>query len=196
MSHRIYHTEAFVLKSRSRGEDSKLLYLFTPDFGLILVMAQGVRKEKSKMRANITDYSYGHYSLVRGREFWRLVSAEKKNDFDGLVSVINKREIIGHIFQLLLLLSGEEESQKIFNELKQALSWLKRLKDQDEFLMPAEKLLVLRFLSHLGYFKADDILDHLIVGDWTEEKLKVLTDSRTSAYSIAYINKILKDIYW
>jgi DNA repair protein RecO len=194
MSHRIYHTEAFVLKHRLRGEDSKLLYLFTPDFGLILVVAQGVRKQASKMRPNIPDYSYGHYSLVRGREFWRLVSAEKRGDFDFAVSSLGKREIVGNIFNLLLLLSGEEESSEVFEDLKQALGWLSRLKSDDALLMPAEKLLVLRLLSHLGYLKADEVLDALVEGEWSEDKLKKLVDPLTSQHSASYINKVLREL--
>jgi len=148
MSHRLYHTEGFILQYRPRSEDSKLLYLFTPDFGLIVVVAQGVRKETSKLRANITDFSYGHYSLVRGREFWRLVSAEKSNDFFGSLSSVEKRAIVGHIFRLLLILIEEEESREIFTELKEVFSWLAKLKDRD-LILAVEKMII-SFIVAMG----------------------------------------------
>ncbi|MFA6416107.1 MAG: DNA repair protein RecO [Candidatus Paceibacterota bacterium] len=196
MSHRLYHTEAFVLQHRPRGEDSKLLYLFTADFGLILVVAQGVRKLGSKMRANITDYSFGDYSLVRGREFWRLVSAQKRNDFSATFSSPKKRLIAGNVFRLLMVLTGEEESQEIFEDLKQAFGWLSQIAEDDKLVSVIERMLVLRLLSHLGYLKSDPIWLGLVAGDWTREKLATLMAPPLNRDSTIFINKMLRDLHW
>lgn len=196
MSHRLYHTEGFILQYRPRSEDSKMLYLFTPDFGLIVVVAQGVRKETSKLRANITDFSYGHYSLVRGREFWRLVSAEKSNDFFGSLSSVEKRAIVGHIFRLLLILIEEEESREIFTELKEVFSWLAKLKDRD-LILAVEKMAVLRLLHHLGYLKSDRQLDRFVSEkNWSVTDLTLLAEPKTSHYVVQYLNKTLKELHW
>lgn len=196
MPHQIYHTEAFVLQHRPRGEDSKLLYLFTADLGLILVMAQGVRKVGSKMRANITDYSFGDYSLVRGREFWRLVSAQKRDDFSRALADPRKRLVIGNVFRLLLALTGEEESREIFQDLKQAFTWLDQIPAGDKLLSVVEKMLVLRLLFHLGYLESNPIWSDLVEGEWSRGKLDLLLSSPLDVEATIFINKILKDLHW
>ena len=43
MSHTIYNTEGFILKSLNFGEANKYFFIFTKDFGLIKAAAQSVR---------------------------------------------------------------------------------------------------------------------------------------------------------
>ena len=77
MAYRHYQTEGLVINSRPYGEADRFYQILTPDFGLISVLAQGVRLEKSKLRYQILNYSLVNIELVRGREYWRLVGAEK-----------------------------------------------------------------------------------------------------------------------
>lgn len=75
--HTIHTTPALVVGSKPNGEASKLIFLFTREFGLITAVAQGIRFEKSKLRYCAQDYNLGIFSLVKGKEFWRLVGAEE-----------------------------------------------------------------------------------------------------------------------
>ena len=75
MSYTIITTPGFIIGSRPRGEAGKLLSIFTRDLGLVLASAQGIRLEKSKLRYAARDYSFGEYSFVKGKEFWRLTDA-------------------------------------------------------------------------------------------------------------------------
>src|SRR5690349_10081885 len=72
----IITTEGFIIDSRPSGEAGKLLYIFTKDHGLVMATAQGIRLEKSKLRYFIQDYSFGVYSFVKGKEYWRLTNAQ------------------------------------------------------------------------------------------------------------------------
>ena len=74
--HPIIHTEAFVLKSLEAGEANKRVWLFTKEYGLIVATVQGVRKSTAKLRSHIIDYTYINADLVKGRDVWRLVSAQ------------------------------------------------------------------------------------------------------------------------
>ena len=74
--HPIHTTPGLIIHSRPYGEAGKLLSIFTRDFGLVLANAQGIRLEKSKLRPFIQDYSFGIFSLVKGKELWRLTSAQ------------------------------------------------------------------------------------------------------------------------
>ncbi|MEK7646238.1 MAG: recombination protein O N-terminal domain-containing protein [Patescibacteria group bacterium] len=73
----IHTTPGFVIGSRPYGEAGKMLSIFTRDLGLVSVAAQGIRLEKSKLRYHTSDYSLGIFSLVRGKEVWRLTSAQQ-----------------------------------------------------------------------------------------------------------------------
>ena len=79
--HHKYSTEAFILKSLHHKDADKVYVLFTENFGLIRASAQGVRLLKSKLRYHLSDFSCINISLVRGRDYWRIVGAEKSAGF-------------------------------------------------------------------------------------------------------------------
>jgi hypothetical protein len=78
--HAIYTTPGFIIGSRPSGEAGKLISIFTRDLGLVFASAQGIRFEKSKLRPFTQDYSFGEFSFVRGKEYWRLTSAQEERD--------------------------------------------------------------------------------------------------------------------
>jgi DNA repair protein RecO (recombination protein O) len=104
--HTIHTTEGFIIDSRPYGEADKLLSIFTRDFGLVMATAQGIRLEKSKLRYYCQDYSFGTFSLVRGKEFWRLTSAQGS---DAPQPAAPAEPLFARIAQLLRrLIHGEE----------------------------------------------------------------------------------------
>ena len=120
--HNIYTTEGFILKSVNFGEANKYFFIFTKDFGLIKATAQGVRLLKSKLRYSLEDFSFTQVSIVRGKEVWRITSAQK-------ISGLNYLLLISKIFSLLLrLLHGEEKNDRLLVgvTLRYELSTLER----------------------------------------------------------------------
>jgi recombinational DNA repair protein (RecF pathway) len=73
--HTIHHTEAIVVRSEPSGEANKRVWLFTKEFGLIIVMVQGVRKPMAKLQGHISDYSVIAADIIKGKSTWRLISA-------------------------------------------------------------------------------------------------------------------------
>jgi DNA repair protein RecO len=198
MSHRFYHTEGFVLRHRARGEANKLLYLLTPDFGRCLVMAQGVRQGQSKLRPNLSDYSYGHFSLVRGREFWRLVSAEQDPRFSGLYDSALKRKIVSQLFLVLTkILVAEEESQLLFSNLMGALSTLKLISETDPAIFMVERLFLLRLMKYLGYWPAETPLERFVADEvWSLDLLVTLQQTHYQQLSLETINNFFREHQW
>jgi DNA repair protein RecO len=146
MSHSIYTTEGFVLKSLNFGEANKYFFIFTKNFGLIKATAQGVRYLRSKLRYGLEDFSLAQISLVRGREVWRLTSAEKKLNIKDKEKLL----LISRIFSLLLrLLHGEEQNNLLFDSVKEGMVFLNNYNDRN--LESFECILALRILSTLGY---------------------------------------------
>ncbi len=194
MSHTIYNTEGFVLKSVNFGEANKYYYLFTKDFGLIKASAQGVRHLQSKLRYGLVDFSLARVSLVRGREVWRLTGSEKLTDYS---SNLRKQEflLVSRIFSLLLrLLHGEEKNEFLFDSLLQGLNFLAKENLENKNLENFECVLALRTLSALGYIgKLADFDQFTSSPYFTLELLSTMATLRTQA--ITEINKSLAETH-
>ncbi|MCX6713171.1 MAG: recombination protein O N-terminal domain-containing protein, partial [Candidatus Vogelbacteria bacterium] len=112
MAYHIYDTEALVLDERPSGEANKIFYLLTPDLGLVVAKAQGIRLLKSKLRFQVAKFSRVRASLVRGKEVWRLIGVERTEEMETLVAETNKRELVAKIFSLLThYIHGEGEQR-------------------------------------------------------------------------------------
>lgn len=112
MSYAVYSTKGFILGSAPSGEASKTYLLYTEDFGLVRARAQSVRLLASKLRYNLEDYSFAVFSLVKGKEFWRLTGAEK------IFSPKEHPEVSARVLNLVRrLVQGEEKNGKLFKVL-------------------------------------------------------------------------------
>jgi hypothetical protein len=122
------------------------------------VSAQGVRIMKSKLRQSIQDLSYSKIALVRGKEYWRLTSAEK------LISLYDKRvhlhvrKVIAQSLQFVKrLTAGETKHEELFDMLSKLFTFCFENSKQlvghaDEKVIDALKLVSnFRILESLGY---------------------------------------------
>jgi recombinational DNA repair protein (RecF pathway) len=155
----IHTTPGFIIHSRPHGEAGKTLSIFTRDLGLVLAAAQGIRLEKSKLRYHAQEHSFGVFSLVRGKEVWRLTSAM---DADPSVSSVAPgdrapHELIVRLAALLRrLLHGEEAHPELFSRLEECLRFVRAHPELgQEHMKTLESLAVLRILHALGYIGAD-----------------------------------------
>jgi len=191
--HTIYTTEGFILKSANFGEANKYFFIFTRDFGLIKASAQGVRHLKSKLRYGLEDFSLAQISVVRGREIWRLTSAEKKL----IIKNVDKLQILSRFFTLLLrLLHGEEKNDLLFSIIKEGMNFLTqdKVKLDSETLASFECIMALRILSSLGYIGKLADFDQFISSPYFTPKL--ITDMSTlKNKAILEINKSLKETH-
>jgi len=72
----VYLQPAFILQHRPYRESSALLDVFTRDFGIIPVLAKGVRKEKSKLAGILQPFSLLQLSYLNKHELKILTHAE------------------------------------------------------------------------------------------------------------------------
>jgi len=191
MSHTIYTTEGLILKSTNIGEANKFFYIFTAEFGLVKATAQSVRHLKSKLRFSLEDYSFGLVSLVRGREIWRITSAEKKIK----IKETEKFLLISRIFSLLLrLLHGEEKNEYLFASLRAGYIFLAENNLTADELANFECILALRILSALGYIGKLGEFDQFTTSPYfTVELLAKMSALKTRA--IFEINKSLEETH-
>jgi len=76
VSYHIYTTRGIVLSERPVREADRIYTIITRDLGLVQATALGVRKEASKLRGALEPFVLSKISLVRGKEHWRITSAE------------------------------------------------------------------------------------------------------------------------
>lgn len=144
MSYHIYTTQGIILSERAHKEADRIYSILTRDFGLVRAVALGVRKESSKLRGALEPFSISTVSLVRGKEFWRLTSAQ----------VMKKMKVIPEIARPLDLLEklvqGEAAHPELFDVVEEFVS---RECREDEF----EIKFVAQILFELGYLKKEDL---------------------------------------
>lgn len=145
MAYHIYTTKVLMLSERPIREADRIYSLLTRDLGLIRATAIGVRKEHSKLRGHLEPFSLSAVSLVRGKEYWRITSAE-------FIQNISSNSCIARPLALLKkLVQGEAPHPELFNVVEKAIL---SPEPHDEMF---EMRLVSQILLHLGYLKNNDL---------------------------------------
>jgi DNA repair protein RecO len=116
MAHHVYQTEGIVLGGIRTGEANKQLALFTKELGLVSAAAQGIRLLKSKLRYSLQEYTVGSFALVRGKNVWRITSAQSSSNLHtSLQDRQNAFLAIARILSLIeRLVRGEERHPELF----------------------------------------------------------------------------------
>ena len=155
--HKIHHTEAFILGSRHKGEDSKMLALYTRELGLVHAHAQGVRKLSSKLRFVLQDFSRVNIDLVRGKEIWRVTTAVPVHADSFSYRSVHAEKIIARVSALLMrLVAGEDPNEEVFRAFMRIHEFLDMdVKSNLDDYRAIELLSVSRILIALGYLSRD-----------------------------------------
>lgn len=146
-----YHTDALVLGSRESGEADRVFTLFTKDFGLVRARASSVRREGSRMRYALQNYSRAHVSLVRGKRGWRMAGASAVKIATGKAENIGTFARIAELTTRLL--AGEEQNHYLFAALAEAHDAL--MQETCPARATIEIVCVARILYALGYISAE-----------------------------------------
>lgn len=185
--HHIHHTEAFVLGSRPKGEDSKLLILYTRELGLVYAHAQGIRKLSSKLRFTLQDLSHAQVDLVRGKEIWRVTTATPVSSYSHLRRTPESERILSRVASLLTrLVAGEEANAETYDALLRTYTLLETAGKSAEDYRALELLSVARILVALGYLSRampGIVSEPVHVGEMPKE----FSD-------IAYQHRLIRDI--
>ncbi|MEN9524452.1 MAG: hypothetical protein RL536_521 [Candidatus Parcubacteria bacterium] len=187
-------TPGFIIESRPSGETGKLLSIFTRDLGLVLASAQGIRMEKSKLRYHAQDYSFGRFSFVKGKEFWRLTNAEEVARRDLARGTRSRLALTSRIALILRrLLHGEEANPELFDQIQSTTDFLIDSPDLNtEQLHNLESIIVYRILYLLGYIGTDKKVGTQFVFD--QMSLKLIDDASKERQLLnQHINKALRE---
>lgn len=188
-----HHTKGIVLGNATDGEGSTRAKVLTEDFGLISVKFQGAKDGRSKFRPASQAFSFGTFSLIRGKSGWRAAGALlEKNFFEILKDRRQDLTIAANIFSLIRKILGEEEKSPVFEITLAFLNFLENC-SQDSNTAALECLTAARILHVSGYLSSDPSL-LLPLSSWEVSAggLESLAPKRSAV--IKLINQSLKSI--
>ncbi len=169
--HSICITNGLVLRKRGVGEANTLVWLLTPQLGLVRASARSARVAQSKLRYGLEALTVGRYALVRGKYEWRLTGAEAK-------ARLRATPAVGRVAALLLrLVNGEEPQPQMYQTVAEGFALLATAKGAQADAL--ETVLVLRILSHLGYLPHTEALAQFVEGDISVDLSAKALESRS-----------------
>ncbi len=187
--YQIHITPGIVLQKRAVGEGSARIAILTRELGLVRARAQSARAEKSKLRYGLELLTEARFSLVKGKQEWRLTGVEGGTR---LVSPSTyARAAAGRVSTLLLrLVAGQEHTPDLFETVSTGLHTLARTGTKEE-AEAVEAILVLRVVSHLGYLPNTPELAPFIETDFASLELSQAA-ARSKRLLIRAINESLQ----
>lgn len=143
--------------------------------------AAGVRLSQSKLRYYTQDYAFSLFSLVRGKDVWRMTGAKEMVGV-GEIKEENLKLWVQVLSLLKRLMPGEEQNEKVFQVMENLFKYLSLNNLNKEKMELVEYLTVLRILHSLGYVKeaieGEEIDDFALklTGDSKGEILKTINN--------------------
>lgn len=122
-----YKTIGINLKGIPFGEDDRLITILTPEYGLIKVIAPGVRKHKSELRGKTELFVVNELLISKGRSMDRLLQAETVEIYPKLCKHLGTLTASQYLAELVLSLALDDFPQVEFYSL--FMEHLRRLED-------------------------------------------------------------------
>ena len=109
-------TQAIILKRLNYGEADRILTLLTRDFGKRVLMAKGVRKEKSKLAGGIELFSESDISFIKGRgDIGTLVSTQLSRHFGNIHTDLERMQIASNFLKRINAVTEDDASSEYYD---------------------------------------------------------------------------------
>lgn len=144
-------TEGIVIGRAAAGEGSTRVLFYTRVLGLIAALAKSAREERSKLRPHLQVGTFGTFTLVKGKDTWRVTGATgTENAHFALSGNVRAQEALARVLgSMRQFVHGEGSDPYLFSVLSGFFDSLSHV--DAEHIAAAEGLAVLRILSALGY---------------------------------------------
>ncbi len=157
-----YKTEGIILKYTDLGENSRLLTIFTKDFGKIQVQAKAVKKSTSKLAGHLELLTLSQLVLAQGRFLDIVIDAFTVNSFKGIRASLKCQAAAFCVAELIDNLTGEGQAdRRIFNLLIKVLEFLNQKEILERESFDIFRLLMVRFglrlLVLLGFAPEEEL---------------------------------------
>ncbi len=152
MSYQLHQTDGIVLRRWPRGEGDAVLHLYTKDYGGIMLLAKGIRLEKSKLRGAVDLFSQANIGFIAGKETYRLTHAEARDGHARLQGDHVRYRAAGSIADLFCRTVADGEADfKLWQLLEETFSYLFGDAFQEKTAAYCLRSFEIKFLKQLGY---------------------------------------------
>ena len=148
----ITKTEAIVLKGLKFGDTSKIVTLYTKDYGKIKVIAKGIRKPKSRLAGTLETFFHIHIVFYKKvtTEIYLLSQSEIMHPFQKITKDLSRYAFASGSLELLdKLITGEEPNPQLFELTLNTLSFMESCAPKS--VEKSFLFFVLRLADILGY---------------------------------------------
>jgi DNA repair protein RecO len=146
----IHQTKGFILGNIESGEVDTFYYIYTEDFGLLGILATGVRMQKSKFKYTLQPYSHVEVGFVKGKATLRLTHTQLL----GRTATVDQNILLARLFERLRrMVKGEERNDELYDLLESVFTFVlssEELTPQDKYSL--ELMFAMRLLDALGYW--------------------------------------------
>ena len=144
---KIESVEGIVLSEVNYSESSKILNVFTPDYGLIGIMSKGCRNMKSKLRGVSRKLLYGTFHIYyKEKGLSTLIGVDIINSFSNTLKDLEKVSYASYLLDLTSQVVKQNDSNEIYELLVNTL-----IKIEDNLNPVAlTNILELKYLNYLG----------------------------------------------
>ncbi len=114
---RLYRTEGVVLRHREYGEADRILTMYTPDMGKIVVIAKGVRKPTSRKAGHLEPFTRVSVLLAQGSTWDIVTQADSVQAFAHLREDLRLLAYASYFVELVDRFSSEGEANELLYDL-------------------------------------------------------------------------------
>ncbi len=109
-------TQAIILRRLNYGEADRILTLLTRDFGKQVLMAKGVRKEKSKLAGGIELFSESDISFIKGKgDIGTLISTQLSRHFGDIHTNLDRMQIASDFLKRINAVTEDDASSDYYD---------------------------------------------------------------------------------
>lgn len=144
-----YKSKGIVLRSIRYGEADRILDLYTPDSGLVSVIAKGIRRIRSRFGGRLEPLSCVEFLAYEGKTLDTITQVEILRSFHGVRENLARLEAAGGVLSTIRALSGGDEAdRRVFNLLYHTLD---ALEGREEGMSGVEAAFGLKLSILAGY---------------------------------------------
>ncbi len=159
----MHFTEGIVLEQKDFKENDRVLSVFTKDYGIIKVLARGIRKSTSKLSSQIDLFSFVEISFVLGSGYKVLSGAYLKDGFFNLKQDLKKQKLAKDISSLLVkYFPKNEKEEDVFEILKKAFFYISKNNFKDADAKYFFVYFQYKVLESLGYEPEEAFIKNIV----------------------------------
>lgn len=143
----ISEVEGIIIKETTYGETSKIINVYTKEYGIIGIMCKGAKSLKSKLRASTMKLTYGKFNIYyKENKLSLLSSVDVINPLANIKCDILKISYVSYLVDLLTQVIKQTDEQLLYDNFINAI--LKIEEGLDPLVIT--NIIEVKYLEYLG----------------------------------------------